>query len=382
MSRYHRQSLLPQIGAPGQRRLAAARVLLVGCGALGTTIAEQLVRAGVGFLSIVDRDLVEITNLQRQVLFDEADIGSPKAVAAASRLARVNSEVTIEPIVADVHTGNIEELIGASGGNGAGWHGQAYSLAHAEHPAASTMGKGVPLPVPPDSSQSPSVDLLLDGTDNVETRYLINDVAIKHNIPWVYGACVGVEGRVMPVLPGQTACLRCVFPEPPSPGELATCDTAGVLGAAAAIVAAMQATVAIQILVGATPPNQLVRVDLWRGRYGATSLDDARRHDCPTCGQRRFDFLDAPAGNGSSTSLCGRNAVQVRPAVAGRMDLVMLEHRLTAIGRVQRTAHLLKCDLGSEPGVSLTVFPDGRAIVHGVNDPARARAVYAKWVGA
>lgn len=171
------------------------------------------------------------------------------------------------------------------------------------------------------------------------------------------GACVGVEGRVMPVLPGQTACLRCVFPEPPSPGELATCDTAGVLGAAAAIVAAMQATVAIQILVGATPPNQLVRVDLWRGAYGATSLDDARRHDCPTCGQRRFDFLDAPAGNGSSTSLCGRNAVQVRPAVAGRMDLVMLEHRLTAIGRVQRTAHLLKCDLGSEPGVSLTVFP-------------------------
>ena len=342
LSRYHRQTLLPQIGAEGQRRLASSRVLLVGCGALGTTIAEQLVRAGVGFLRLVDRDIVELTNLQRQVLFDEADVaaGTPKAVAAATRLSRVNSEVKIEPIVADVHAGNIEELIG-----------------------------------------KPMLNLLLDGTDNVETRYLLNDVAVKHSIPWVYGACVGVEGRVMPVRPGQTPCLRCVFPEAPGPGELATCDTAGVLGPAAAIVAAMQATAAIQILVGTNPPNQLTRLDLWRGRFGATPLDDARRDDCPTCRQQRFDFLDAPAGNGSSTSLCGRNAVQVRPAVAGRMDLLALETRLASVGSVQRTAHLIKCDLAADQGISLTVFPDGRAIVHGVNDPARARAYYAKWIG-
>lgn len=377
MTRYHRQSLLPQIGAEGQRRLASSRVLLVGCGALGTTIADQLVRAGVGFLRIVDRDLVEITNLQRQVLFDEADVGSPKAVAAASRLSRVNSEVTIEPIVADVHAGNIEDLIDLPWGNLPWGNGTG------DRQAPGLQSQGVESDDRSRASNAaqvaPTASVVLDGTDNVETRYLINDVAIKHGIPWVYGACVGVEGRVMPVRPGQTPCLRCVFPDPPRAGELATCDTAGVLGPAAAIVAAMQATAAIQILVGATPPNQLVRLDLWRGRFGATSLEDARRKDCPACGAKRFDFLDAPAGTGSSTSLCGRNAVQVRPAVAGRLDLAALESRLAAVGRVQRTPHLLKC--GLDAGVSLTVFPDGRAIVHGVNDPTRARAVYAKWIG-
>lgn len=340
--RYHRQQLLPQIGVEGQRRLAAARVLLVGCGALGTTIAEQLVRAGVGHLRIVDRDLVELTNLQRQVLFDEADVaaGTPKAVAAAARLSRVNSEVTIEPVVADVHAGNIEELIA-----------------------------------------QPSVHLLLDGTDNVETRYLINDVSVKYGIPWVYGACVGVEGRVMPIRPGRSACLRCVFPEPPRPGELATCDTAGVLGPAAAVVASLQVTAALQILTGATPPEQLVRMDLWRGRFGATPLDGARRDDCQTCGRRQFAFLDVAAGVGSSTSLCGRNAVQVRPGVAVRLDLALLERKLHGVGRLSRTPHLLRCELSSEQNVLLTVFPDGRAIVQGTSDPSRARSLYARWIG-
>lgn len=350
MSRYHRQTLLPQIGAEGQRRLAAARVLLVGCGALGTSIADQLVRAGVGFLRLVDRDLVELTNLQRQVLFDEADVGVPKAVAARNRLARVNGEIEIDGVVADVHARNIEDLT-----------------------------------LIPNAQEQPGrerkCDLILDGTDNVETRYLINDVAIRHGIPWVYGACVGVEGRVMPVLPGVTPCLRCIFPDPPGPGELLTCDTAGVLGPAAAVVAAMQAVAAMQILIGATPPSQLVRLDLWRGRFGATPMADARRGDCRTCGDRRFDFLDASAGAGSSTSLCGRNAVQVRPATARRVDLGLLETRLAATGRVQRTIHLLKCDLPGDPGMGLTVFPDGRAIIHGTTDPARARAVYAKWIG-
>ena len=362
MDRYHRQTILPQVGPAGRDRLAAARVLLVGCGALGTTIAEQLVRAGVGLLRIVDRDLVELTNLQRQVLFDEADAasGTPKAVAAARRLAAVNSAVVVEPVVADVHAGNVEEL--------AGWT-----------PIGSADAA---------RAQERFVHLILDGTDNVETRYLLNDVSVKHNVPWVYGACIGAEGRMMPVWPGSTPCLRCVFPEPPGPGELPTCDTAGVLGPAAAMVASLQAATAIQLLVGADGadggvPNQLVRFDLWRGRFGTTPLDDARRPDCPTCGRRQFDFLDAPGGGaGGSTSLCGSNAVQVRPAVHTRLDLKALAGRLAAAGAVQQTPHLLKCALAGERDVSLTVFPDGRAIVHGTSDPARARSVYARWVGA
>src|SRR5687768_16964400 len=198
MSRYHRQTLLPQIGEAGQEMLRDARVLLVGCGALGTVSAEQLVRGGVGHLRLCDRDIVELTNLQRQTLFTEADAasGTPKAVAAAERLARINSTVWIEPHVTDVHSGNIESL-------------------------------------------AADVRLIVDGTDNVETRYLVNDVAVKLGLPWVYGACVGMGGRVMGVVPGVTPCLRCVFPDPPGPGEIETCDTAGVFAPAAAIVASL-----------------------------------------------------------------------------------------------------------------------------------------------
>ncbi len=212
MNRYHRQTLLPQFGAEGQARLAAAPVLVVGCGALGSVLADQLVRAGVGYTRVVDRDVVEITNLQRQVLFDEADArdGAPKAIAAARRLAAVNSSVVIEPIIADVHARNVEEIAGVGEAGGA-W----------------------------------KADLILDGTDNVETRYLLNDVSIKHGVPWVYGACVGTEGRVMLVRPGKSPCLRCIFPEPPGPGELPTCDTAGVLGAASAVVASLQVAAAL-----------------------------------------------------------------------------------------------------------------------------------------
>ena len=208
ISRYHRQVLLPQIGQAGQERLAGARVLLVGCGALGSVIAEQLARAGVGLLRIADRDVVELTNLQRQVLFDERDVAehTPKAVAAARRLKEINSEVRVEALICDVHAGNIEDFVDG--------------------------------------------DLIIDGTDNVETRYLVNDISVKHGLPWVYGACVGTEGRCMAVLPPEDACLRCVYPEPPSATELPTCDTAGVLGPAAALVASLQVTAAIRLLVG------------------------------------------------------------------------------------------------------------------------------------
>lgn len=343
MDRYHRQTLLPQIGEAGQRRLGASRVLLVGCGALGTVIADQLVRAGVGFLRLCDRDVVELTNLQRQVLFDEADAaaGLPKAVAAAERLARINSAVMIEPHVVDVHSGNIESLM-------EGFH------------------------------------IVLDGTDNVETRYLVNDAAVKHAVPWVYGACVGTSGRVMGIMPGKAGgspCLRCLFPDPPGAGELPTCDTAGVLASAANVVASLQVAEALKILLGdPAAATELATVDLWPLRVRTISLTGARRVDCPTCGERRFEFLDVRPG-AVATSLCGRNTVQVRPSRHGAtVDLTSLAMHLGTAGLVQESPFFLRCTL-RESGLTLTLFPDGRGLVHGTSDPALARSVYARFVG-
>jgi adenylyltransferase/sulfurtransferase len=356
VDRYHRQVLLPQIGPAGQARLAGSRVLLVGCGALGSVIAEQLVRAGVGFLRIVDRDVVEWTNLQRQVLFDESDARAalPKAVAAQQRLSRINSTVTIEPVVADVHSGNVESLAG--------------------------IGRRVAEVTTPADARS-GVDLILDGTDNVETRYLINDVAVKHGIPWVYGACVGTDGRVMPVLPGTTACLRCVFPEPPAGPELPTCDTAGVLGPVAGVVASLQAVAALKLLSGNAHDiaPHLWTADLWAGRMRTLTVD--RRDDCPTCALRQFQFLARPAGQ--STSLCGRRSIQVRPAAIDlRLDLDAAARKLMRVGEVERTPYLVRCRLREPVAVELTLFADGRMIVSGTTDPENARSLYARYVGA
>ena len=339
MNRYHRQTLLPQIGDAGQERLGRSRVLLIGCGALGTVIADQLVRAGVGFLRIADRDLVETTNLQRQVLFDESDAaaGKPKAFAAAERLRRVNSSLVIEPHVLDVHSANIEGLMDG-------------------------------------------VDLVLDGTDNAETRYLVNDAAVKRSTPWVYGACVGTGGRVMAVVPTDTPCLRCMFPQPPSPGELETCDTAGVLASAASVVASIQVVEAMKLLVGAGVSRELVTVDLWPLRVHAISTTDARRADCPACALRRFEFLDARPG-AATTSLCGRNTVQVRPAMNGApLDADAAAARLATAGAVERNAFFVRCQL-RDSGLSITLFPDGRALVHGTANLAVARSVYARFIG-
>jgi adenylyltransferase/sulfurtransferase len=352
--RYHRQTLLPQIGRAGQARLGASRALLVGCGALGTVIAEQLVRAGVGSLRIVDRDVVELSNLQRQTLFDESDAaeGVPKAVAAGRRLARVNSEVRVDAVVADFHAGNAQELAGI--------------------PAGANAPAGI----------SGAVDLLLDGTDNVETRYLLNDLSVKHGIPWVYGACVGTEGRAMTIRPAAaTPCLRCLFEEPPGPGELPTCDTAGVLGPLAGAVASMQAVAALKLLSGnaeAVAPQMLV-FDVWANRIRAMDTTGARRPDCPTCGRRRFEFLDGAARR--SVSLCGRNAVQVLPERRGAVELASLAARLAGVGRVTRTPHLLRVDLPGDDPLRLTVFADGRLIVNGTTDRDRARSLYARYVG-
>lgn len=341
IDRYHRQTLLPQIGAEGQQRISQARVLLIGCGALGTVIADQLVRAGVGMLRIVDRDLVELTNLQRQVLFDEIDAREhrPKAIAAAERLRAINSATTIDPRVTDVASDNIESLLEVDGGQ---------------------------------------VDLILDGTDNIGTRYLINDVAVKHDVPWVYGACVGVEGRAMPIVPGETACLRCIFPNPPSAGELPTCDTAGVLGSVSAIVASLQVIAALKILLRETASG-FVRVDGWDARFGAMDICSARRADCPTCGLRRFEFLDAPSSRGAA--LCGQNAVQIKPTGAMSLSLEALSIKLDASMEIQRSPFLLRCRVRDEPSIELSIFPDGRAIVHGTSELSRARSLYARFIG-
>jgi adenylyltransferase/sulfurtransferase len=343
--RYHRQLLLPQIGAAGQEKLARSRVLLVGVGALGCTIADQLVRAGAGHLRLVDRDLVDVTNLHRQTLFTEKDAraGAAKAAAAAARLREVNSAVEIEPIVADVHAANVEELAGLGAGGGF------------------------------------RADLILDGTDNAETRYLINDVCVKHGIPWVYGACVGVEARVMGVAPGETPCLRCVFPQPPAAGELQTCDTAGVLGAAAAAVAAMQAAMALRLLVQGDAPARLMAMNVWDLWARGLELTEGRDADCIACGRREFEFLARPPEMGAAV-LCGREAVQVRGS--GRLDLAALAERLRGVGEVQTLPLLLRLRPTTHAGLQLTVFADGRTVVEGTRDAALARSVVARYIGA
>jgi adenylyltransferase/sulfurtransferase len=322
----------------GQEKLARSRVLLIGCGALGTVIADQLARAGVGFLRIADRDVVELTNLQRQVLFDESDAAEsmPKAVAAARKLARVNSSIRIEPHVVDVDSRSIETLV-------------------------------------------EDVDLILDGTDNAAARYLINDVALKRGLTWIYGACVGTEGRVMTIFPRKTACLRCIFPDPPAPGELATCDTAGVLGPAAAVVASLQSVAALKLLTGneSAIANQLQTVDLWSNRFRA--IDVSARDDCPACALRRFEFLDTPRRD--AVELCGRNAVQIRPAQTSVCEINSIEAKLRPFGQMTRTDFFVRCALFEHAPITLTVFTDGRTIVHGTSETSRAKALHARYVG-
>jgi molybdopterin-synthase adenylyltransferase len=340
-ARYSRQILFAPVGEEGQRRLMKARVTLIGCGALGSAQANTLVRAGVGFLRIVDRDFIELNNLQRQTLFTEQDVaeGLPKAVAAKLHLEAINSQVTIEAVVADVNHRNIEQA---------------------------TEG----------------TNLLLDGTDNFETRYLINDLAVKTGRPWVYGACVGATGLMMPVLPHETPCLRCVFEEPPTPDMNPTCDTVGVLGAVVNLVAAMQAMEAMKILMGRREAvnRHLVSIDAWSGRVTNVDVRKAwERGICPCCRGRQFDFLEGRFGS-TTTTLCGRNAVQVRSVGNMNVDFDALCRKLAAVsdGRPTFNEFLLKARVDR---FEITVFADGRAIVQGTDNPEEARTVYAKYIG-
>jgi molybdopterin/thiamine biosynthesis adenylyltransferase len=344
-TRYHRQEILPQIGMSGQKKIGQSRVLLIGVGALGSVIAELLTRAGVGTLRIVDRDLVEFNNLQRQHLFDQkdAELETPKTIAAARRLSNINSGIHVEPLVADANVGNIESL---------------------------------------SRIDDKPVDLILDGTDNVGTRYVINDLAVRDGIAWVHGACVGTTGRVMGIWPGKTACLRCLYPTPPNTHELPTCDTAGVLGPAATATGALQAALALRFIVEGPPGTaSLTALDVWTHKFGGLQSAAAPQPDCPCCVGRQFPFLSTLAED-FTTTLCGRGAVQVH--VAGRrmeIPLAAMAERLSQVGAVRTNAYFLRCRLNDQSGIELTLFPDGRLLVHGTTDVLRARSLYARYIG-
>jgi adenylyltransferase/sulfurtransferase len=339
-TRYDRQTRFAPLGIDGQRRLAQSRALVCGCGALGSVIAETLVRAGVGFVRIVDRDFLELNNLQRQVLYDEADVaeGLPKAIAAANKLRRINSEIAVEPVVADVTHRNIAELAG-------------------------------------------DVGVIVDGTDNFATRFLLNDFAVERGTPWVNGGCIGAEGQTMTILPGETACLACLIAEAPPPGSTPTCDTAGILAPIVNVIASIEACEALKILSGRREAvsRRLAIIDVWDNQLRHVDISRLREtSDCRVCQHREFVWLDGERGDASVT-LCGRNAVQLSAPSRSALSLADLERRLTGVGRVQRNPFLLRLSVDS---YLLTVFPDGRTIVSGTNDVAVARTLHARFIGA
>src|SRR5438552_3022454 len=332
--RYSRQVLFRGIGVEGQRRLQVARVAIVGCGATGSAVASLLARSGVGTLRIIDRDYVEASNLQRQALFDEADAAEsiPKALAAARKIAAFNSQIVVEPQVSDLTPANIQALLGG-------------------------------------------MQLILDGTDNFETRYLVNDYAVKHSVPWIYAGAVGSYGVTMNVLPGQTACLACIFPDSPR-GTFETCETAGILNSAANLVASIQATEALKLLLGAADRlrRTLLSFDVWKNEQAEVAASTPR-DGCRVCVKHTFVYLAGEAQ--PHITMCGRNSVQIherhRP-----VDFAEVSDRLKPHGTVRHNDFVLK--FWHEP-YEMTLFPDGRAIIKGTTDTAVARSLYARYVG-
>ncbi|GAC1361287.1 MAG: thiazole biosynthesis adenylyltransferase ThiF [Ktedonobacteraceae bacterium] len=338
LDRYSRQTLFGPIGKEGQEQLRAATVTIVGCGALGTVLANNLGRAGIGHLIIADRDYIELNNLQRQILFDEDDVARhiPKAIAAAERLRHINSDIRVEPLVEDINADSIESLVRET-------------------------------------------DLVLDATDNFETRYLINDVCIKYERPWIYSGVIAAYGVSMNILPGDTACLRCAFPEMPMPGTTPTCDTAGVLNGIVGAISGLASTEALKILLKSEKISRAMTwIDLWENTFDRIELP--RQDDCPACGEHQYDFLEALQG-GSSATLCGRNAVQVRGSAKRsdkKLDFAALAERLQAVATVNYNEFLLRFTVDD---YEVTVFPDARAIIKGTADEQIARSVYARYIG-
>ncbi len=360
LSRYHRQTLLPGFGEEGQRRLLGSTALILGCGALGSMTADLFARAGVGHLVIVDRDFIELTNLQRQVLFDEQDVADfiPKAEAARRRIARINSGIRVTAIVDDLNYRNIER--------------------YAE-----------------------GVDVLVDGLDNFETRYLANDLAVKHGIPYIYGGAVGTVGAAYAILPHTAAdgapwetcsggsratpCFRCLFEEAPPPGSNPTCDTAGIMAPAVMTIAGFQAAETLKVLTGnfdRVCPTML-NIDLWTNTVVQLKVESAyEQGDCPCCKHGRFEYLDGTLGSGATT-LCGRDAVQLtHKQDTGTLNFDEVAARLRGHGEVIASRYMLRADItdNGKPYV-LSLFPDGRAIIHGTAELSVARSVYAKYVG-
>ncbi len=336
--RYRRQMRFGPLGEEAQRKLCSGTALVVGCGALGSVVCESLARAGVGRLRIADRDFLELDNLHRQVMYTEADVAAelPKAVAAAGHLREINAEVAVEPQVADVTSENLPRL-------------------------------------------AEGVDVIVDGTDNLETRYLLNDYSAAHGVPWVFGACVGAEGQSMTVVPGETPCLACVVPEPPPAEQMPTCETAGVVGPIVGVVASLQAMEALKLLAGRRDAIQpgFVVVDLWRNQLRSMELSALTRGGCRVCDRRDFAWLDGRRGSQAAV-LCGRNAVQIAPDERGAVDLAALSEKLKSVGSVRGNPFLLRLEV---EGFTVTLFTDGRAIVSGTDDPAVARKVLATYVG-
>ncbi len=339
LERYSRQILLQHIGVERQKELMKSRAVVVGCGALGSVSTSYLTRTGIGHLTVIDRDFIEEDNLQRQILFDENDIKQnlPKAVAAQRKLQNINSKIKIEGIVADINYANIEDL---------------------------TRG----------------ADIILDGTDNFETRFLINDICVKNNIPWIYGACIGSKGLTMNIIPSKTPCLRCVFENLPQMGTFPTCDTAGVIGPIAGVIASIQATEAIKILTKdyASANKTLLEIDVWDTRFKQLNIANLKSSgDCPTCKSHNYEFLNAKDGV-ITTLLCGKNAVQVMYRNVGSVDLGQLAQRLSTTVDVSYNDFMLKF---KDKDCEFMVFPDGRAIISGTNDSIKAKSLYSKYLG-
>lgn len=341
-SRYARQMVLPGIGAQGQARLASSKVSLVGCGALGCAIADSLVRAGVGELRIIDRDIVEETNLQRQCLFDEDDAraGATKVEAAVKRLSRVNSAVVLDPLAEDVGPSNAESAV-----------------------------------------LSCRPDVIIDGTDNFNTRYLLNDLAVKHQLPLIYGGIIGMRGVAAPILPETGPCLRCIAPDAPSAGSMPTCETAGVLGSAVQIAANIQASIALRLLSGAKITPVMVDFDVERMEFNNRDISSLRDEACPCCVAKNYEFLNRTSAD-EAAAMCGRDTVQIPAGDSRPVDLHTLANRLRASGEVTQTAFMVRFTPRDHEGRHvITVFPNGRMLIRGTDRIDAARSLVSKYIG-
>ncbi|MEC1524027.1 ThiF family adenylyltransferase [Neobacillus niacini] len=338
LGRYSRQILFSGIGKEGQLKLLNSKVAIVGVGALGTVCANHMVRSGVGYIRLIDRDVVDLSNLQRQSLFNEEDVtlNLPKAVAAKKRLNSINSSVKVEAVITDLNLDNAEELLSG-------------------------------------------VDVIVDGTDNFMTRYLINDVAVKYQIPWVHGAAVSSRGMFAVIKPGITPCYRCLFPQVPD-GRGETCDTIGVLSTITDIIGSFQAMEAIKLLLGAVTNTNLEQIDIWETSFFSMDTTEGKNPQCPACVKRQFEFLDRlSAVQETYSSLCGRDTVQIYFREKRERNLHKLSERLKQNGKVSGNEFLLRFSPNDE--TTIVVFKDGRVLVHGTDDIVKAKSLFTKYIG-